>query len=440
MERLLDDVVPEAVQELCQRFQQAGFRAWLVGGCVRDELLLGMRAAGTELLTHERNDWDIATDAHPEQTQRLFKRVIPTGIQHGTVTVMVGKVGYEVTTLRGEHDYSDGRRPDAVFFIDDIQADLARRDFTMNAIAYDVVDRKLIDPFGGVEDLKRRIIRAVGDPHARFREDGLRVLRAARFVATLEATLDEATERAILPSLASYRKVSPERVRDEWLKTLKAFRPSRGFRVMRSEGLLDITCPELASLDDENASRTSVWEQTLFRVDACSRDQPALRLAALFLDVHRSAQAKRANHVYMILGRLRFSNKIRDQVCHILKVQPPPVETANGGELRRWLSRASPGLFMHALELARADASAHAEPTAVTGLERLQARLKRELEGSPALVTGQLAISGTDLIELGVPKGPEIGRLLNALLERVLDDPSLNEKQRLLAAAVDLRD
>src|SRR5688500_12480077 len=190
--RQLQASVPSEVRELCQRLREAGHRSWIVGGCVRDELLRGEGAGGPAA----RGDWDIATSARPEQVTKLFRRVIPTGIQHGTVTVLMRQGQYEVTTLRGETSYSDGRRPDAVYFVDDIKDDLARRDYTINAIAYDPLADKLIDPFDGLVDLTNKTLRAVGDPGARFAEDGLRVLRAARFVATLEVELDPATERA----------------------------------------------------------------------------------------------------------------------------------------------------------------------------------------------------------------------------------------------------
>ncbi|MGH7272070.1 MAG: CCA tRNA nucleotidyltransferase, partial [Polyangiaceae bacterium] len=174
--------VPRDVVDLCERLRTKGKRAWIVGGCVRD-LLLGRTA----------NDWDIATDARPDELLKVFPRAIPTGIEHGTVTVVKAGHHYEVTTLRGEGTYSDGRRPDWVEFVDDITADLARRDFTVNAIALDPLDGKVIDPFDGRGDLARGVLRAVGDPRARFAEDGLRVLRAARFVASLELTLDADT-------------------------------------------------------------------------------------------------------------------------------------------------------------------------------------------------------------------------------------------------------
>ena len=180
--------VPAEVLGLCRRLEEAGHRGWVVGGCVRDVLLGELRdLQSTDAI---RNDWDIATDARPEEVMKLFRRVVPTGIKHGTVTVLLDDDGYEVTTLRGETSYSDGRRPDSVYFVDDIKDDLARRDFTINAIAYDPLADRLIDPFGGLRDLEAGVLRAVGDAGERFAEDGLRVLRAARFVATLEVELE----------------------------------------------------------------------------------------------------------------------------------------------------------------------------------------------------------------------------------------------------------
>src|SRR5262245_55449370 len=204
-------VVPQDVFRIVDKLRQAGRYSWIVGGCVRDSLL-GKSVA----------DWDIATEALPNELMKIFPRAIPTGLQHGTVTLVMNGHHYEITTLRGESTYSDGRRPDAVHFVSEIEADLARRDFTINAIAVDPENGALVDPFGGRKDIEAKIIRAVGDAHQRFSEDGLRVLRAARFVATLEFELAPETYTAIEPTLDTFRKVSAERVRDEWVKTMKA--------------------------------------------------------------------------------------------------------------------------------------------------------------------------------------------------------------------------
>ncbi|MGD8607463.1 MAG: hypothetical protein PVH21_09240, partial [Myxococcales bacterium] len=232
--RILRQQIARPVLEICKELRNAGQRAWVVGGCVRDTLR-GERV----------NDWDVATTARPDEVQRIFRRVIPTGIDHGTVTVLWKGNAYEVTTLRGEGAYSDGRRPDHVVFVEDIESDLARRDFTVNAIAYDPVEGQVVDPFGGIEDMRKGLLRAVGDPRERFQEDGLRILRGARFVATLEFNLEETTEAAFRGTLDTFRKVSPERVREEWLKAMKARAPSRAFEVMRQTGILEVTYPEL---------------------------------------------------------------------------------------------------------------------------------------------------------------------------------------------------
>ena len=304
-DRVPIELVPTDVLALCERLRTSGKRAWIVGGCVRDLLL--RRADGTSPASpegphalaakptasvgrgrhQEPNDWDICTDARPKELLSIFPRAIPTGIEHGTVTVVAHKRHYEVTTLRGESAYSDGRRPDAVHFVDDITADLARRDFTVNAIAVDPTDGKLIDPFDGRKDLAARVLRAVGDPLERFSEDGLRVLRAARFVATLEMELDPATEKAIEPTLSTFRKVSLERVRDEWVKTMKARAPSRAFDVMRKTGILGVTCPELlegVGMEQNKWHAYDVWRHGMECLDACAGD-PILRIAALLHDV-----------------------------------------------------------------------------------------------------------------------------------------------------------
>jgi tRNA nucleotidyltransferase (CCA-adding enzyme) len=261
------------VLELCQRLNDAGYHAWLVGGSVRDSLraqLDGSNALGS----WGGKDWDLATDATPTQVMQVFRRVIPTGIEHGTVTVLIGKQQFEVTTLRTEFGYSDGRRPEQVGFVTSIDEDLARRDFTVNAIAFDPVSEQLIDPFDGLGDLEARRLRAVGEPSQRFAEDGLRVLRAARFVAALEFELDAATAQAIRPSLDTYRQVSAERIHDEWNKTLRARAPSRGFVIMYEHGLLEITAPELAALGSRTHATGPALSLALRRVDSSSCASP----------------------------------------------------------------------------------------------------------------------------------------------------------------------
>lgn len=438
--------VPSAVHTLARVLAEAGFRSWAVGGCVRDELLTTLFP---ERGAPSKNDWDLATDARPERVQRLFRRVIPTGIQHGTVTVLLQGQGYEVTTLRGEAGYSDGRRPDEVFFVSDLTEDLARRDFTVNAIAYDVLADSLHDPFDGIGDLRRRVLRAVGDPAQRFAEDGLRVLRCARLAATLELDIEETTRAAIRPSLASFRQVSVERVRDEWFKALRARRPSRAFEVMRDEGLLEVTAPELSSLAElhEPGVPDDLLSVSLRLVDTLPPD-PTLRFAGLVHAVDRAPQAappegsstKRVGGAVHLATRLRLSGADRDRVATLVRHVPLSAEQlrAEDGALRRWLRDVSLEHLEGVLELERARlGAAGLEDGATYALfVEFACRARAVAAQAPALAVRDLAVTGKDLMdEVGLPPGPAIGRVLAALLDAVLDDPSVNRRETLLLRA-----
>jgi tRNA nucleotidyltransferase (CCA-adding enzyme) len=401
--------IPGPVLEVCERLSKAGHRAWVVGGCVRD-LLMGKAVS----------DWDLATSALPSDVEKLFRRTIPTGIQHGTVTVLHKKQHYEVTTLRGEGAYSDGRRPDRVEFVRDIEEDLARRDFTVNAIAYDPLARELVDPWGGLRDLGQRIIRAVGDPHDRFGEDGLRVLRAARFCATLGFALDPATEAAIGPNLDTFRKVSAERVHEEWRKALAAARPSPAFEVMRRTGILAVTCAPLAALP------ASEFARTMERVDRCHAEH-SLRLAALLLEVDVPSEPL-ADWPDGWLRAMRCSNAERRRVIHLLEHARIPAEL-DGRALRRWLRAVGRDAIEDVLELARAGGH---------DVSDLAKRAERELASGLPLAPRELPIGGGDVMAvLGTPPGRHVGEILEHLLERVLDDPSLAQRELLLALIPD---
>ncbi len=447
--------VPANVRELCARLRDAGHRSWIVGGCVRDELLAELE--GREL--SERNDWDIATSARPEQVSALFRRVIPTGIQHGTVTVLLGKEQYEVTTLRGETTYSDGRRPDSVYFVDDIKDDLARRDFTVNAIAYDVLADRLIDPFAGLRDLTARQLRAVGEASERFAEDGLRVLRAARFVATLGFTLEERTARAIEPSLDSYRKVSAERIRDEWLKTMRAERPSAAFEVMREHGLLAITAPELlesVGCQQNRHHAYDVWHHALACLDFCPRE-PVLRVAGLLHDLGkprtRAFSEKTNDYTFYehervgaemadpLLARLRFSNEERAHIValvrhHLLCYD----ESWSDAAVRRWLRRVSPELAEDLYRLGQADVRGKGRDATrdLAQIAALQQHVARVLASGAALRVQDLAINGRDLMQLGLQPGPAFGKILKTLLDEVVELPERNAREYLLGRAAEL--
>ena len=436
--------IPKAALDLCARLAERGHGAWVVGGCVRDHLM------GRDVA-----DWDLCTTAPPDELMKVFPRAIPTGIDHGTITVMVGKVGYEITTLRGETTYSDGRRPDAVFFVQDVTHDLARRDFTINAIAYDPARDLLTDPFHGIDDLRAGIVRAVGDAMARFNEDGLRVLRAARFVASLEFELDPATRAAIAPNLDTFRRVSAERVRDEWVKTMKAQRPSRAFEVMRDTGILGVVCPPLVDTVGCTQNRWhayDVWEHTMHALDNVAPGDPVLRVAALLHDIAkpRTRELKDGEATFYgheklgadladeFLKNYRFSNDERQRITHLIRHHLVAYDdTWTDAAVRRFVQRVGPGAFESLLALCRADSAAKGIPgDDLERLERLRTRVGGVIAAGNALSTRDLAIDGNDLKrELGIPPSRRLGEILNALLERVLEDPSLNTRDGLMQLA-----
>jgi len=444
----LIDRVPGDVLGICKRLRERGKRGWIVGGCVRD-LLRGK----------EPKDWDVATDARPEDVVKMFRKVIPTGLQHGTVTVVQGGTHYEVTTLRGEGAYSDGRRPDKVEFVDDITADLARRDFTFNAIAIDPVDGHLIDPFGGSADLDAHVVRAVGEPIERFSEDGLRVLRAARFAATLGCGIDPATERAMghERALATFRRVSAERVRDEWMKSMTAAKPSVAFEIMRRTNILGITCPELiesVGCEQNKWHAFDVWGHAMACLDACA-PSPVLRVAALLHDVGkprtRAFSDKTGDFTFYdhervgaemaepLLTRLRFSNEDRAKITalirhHLICYSDSWTDAA----VRRWLRRVTPELAPDLYKIGVADALGKGRDASedIEALDRLRARVEAMIAAGAALSARDLAINGSDLMkELNLKPSRVIGQILERLVELVTDDPTANERARLLDAA-----
>ncbi|MBL9037745.1 MAG: [cytidine(C)-cytidine(C)-adenosine (A)]-adding enzyme, partial [Archangium sp.] len=300
--------IPPAVREVLSGLTGAGYRAFLVGGGVRDLL----RGAAPK-------DFDVATSATPEQVQACFRRVIPTGIAHGTVTVVVKGTHVEVTTFRTEAEYVDGRRPSSVAFHTDITADLSRRDFTINAMAYDPIADELVDPFGGQGDLRAELVRCVGAAAARFGEDGLRALRAVRFATVLQFELDPGTEAAIQPSLSVFRKVAGERVQQEFVKILTAPHVGRGLELLRRTGLLGVFMPEAVEIAPAQV--------------AAAPPTVVLRLAVL-LAAHTSPRS--------VVMRLKFSRDEAETVEHLVRHQRLPDGQSSDADLRRWLAGADP--------------------------------------------------------------------------------------------------
>jgi tRNA nucleotidyltransferase (CCA-adding enzyme) len=452
---IVPEHIPDDVREVCVRLRAAGHQAHLVGGGVRD-LLLGRVPA----------DFDVATDAHPERVMQLFgaRFAIPTGLQHGTVTVLTepqsapgdqpARRHVEVTTFRGEGAYLDGRRPSSVTYVSSLEEDLGRRDFTMNAVAYDPVSGVLTDPHGGREDLRRLLIRAVGDPVQRFREDGLRPMRAVRLATQLELDIDPPTLAAIPVTLGVFRRVSAERIRDELLKLLGAPRPSRGIELLRGTGLLGEVLPELLEslgVEQNRFHKHDVYVHTLATVDATPGDA-ITRLGALLHDIGkpRARQPGAAAGEHTFYGHEEIGARVADAVARRLKLANADRERVvalvahhmffytpdwSDGTVRRFVRRVGSELLPSLFALRHGDVVARGfgEDPRVE-LAPLEGRIAQVAAADAVLRVADLAIGGRDVMRiLGIGPGPRVGRLLEALLERVVDDASLNEPARLEA-------
>lgn len=437
--------IPGLLRRFSQIFLRRGFQCYLVGGAVRDMLI------GRPL-----TDFDIATDALPAEVQKMFPRVIPTGIKHGTVTVLFQGTRFEVTTFRIEREYLDGRRPGSVVFTPSIEEDLKRRDFTINSMAYDLAKGRLLDPHQGREDLRRGIIRAIGSPLERFREDGLRPVRACRFAAQFGFSIEPQTFAAISSSLETVRKVSAERIRDELVRLLASREPSIGFRLMERSGLLALILPELAGaagVEQRGLHCFDVLEHSLRSCDAAPADNLVVRLAALLHDIGKPACLQRsesgeprfhghervsARMAEEALQRLRFSNEVIRRTCHLIRHHMfDGSEECSDAALRRLVARVGEDNLADLLALRRADqigTCGDRRPSA--SLEAFQKRLERVLAESRAFTRKDLAVDGNTLMaELGLEPGPQIGILLDQLLQAVLEDPALNEREKLLEIA-----
>lgn len=440
-EQLNFQLIPTWVKEAARILISSQRAVYLVGGAVRD-LLWG----------NEPSDWDLATDALPDEVEKIFPQTVPTGKRFGTITVNFEGHHFEITTLREESGYSDGRRPDQVRFGSDIINDLARRDFTINAMAYDFRDGKLIDPYGGRADCRRRIIRAVGDPRVRFAEDGLRMFRLYRLMASYDLTVERQTERAVNPQWA--RAVSFERIRDEFSKLLLTKAVRKGLTGLIRSDLLSLVIPEFFSHQEPYPGIYSYLRE--HSLSATAEIQPLihLRLAALLHDIAKPGSVtitqsglhfyghdqKGADLSRTILRRLRYPRKLIDQVAllirwHMFFYQPNISDAA----VRRLIFKVGPENIPDLLELRRADIIATGKITTVTYdywkdlSERILAILKTSTAKGDQI---KLALTGHDLIEqLSISPGPLVGKILTHLLELVFNDPALNRKDLLLDLA-----
>lgn len=431
--------MPQAVKEIIATLQQNNFEAYAVGGCVRDSIL-----------GREPNDWDITTSASPEEVKALFRRTIDTGIEHGTVTIMIDKVGYEVTTYRIDGKYEDGRHPTEVTFTRNLKEDLLRRDFTINAMAYNDTDG-LVDIFGGLEDIERKVIRCVGDPRARFTEDALRLMRAVRFAAQLGYTIEEETREAMKEIAGNLKKISAERIQVELVKTLVSPNPFM-MKDAYELGLTKYFMPEFdLAMETEQHNRHhmyTVGEHSLVATGHIRADK-VLRLTMLMHDFGKplciTTDEEGIDHYYghparseemaeEILHRLKFDNdtirKVCILICHHDERIVPGLKY-----MRRAIARIGEEAFPELFEVQEADISAQSEYKKDTKLANLEANRKdyEEICAKKQCVSkATLAVTGKDLIACGMKPGKEIGAVLDAMLQDVIESPEHNEKEYLL--------
>ena len=453
--------IPDELKKMNEIFSQNGFEAYLVGGAVRD-MLLGKKA----------DDWDVTTNAKPEEVMKIFRRVIPTGIDHGTVTVHFLGQEIEVTTFRTESDYSDGRHPDKVEYAGHIEEDLSRRDFTMNAIAASLEDGHIVDPYGGVEDLKKGIIRTVGIPHERFMEDGLRPVRALRFASKLQFSIEKDTyseifEENVQKKIAS---ISVERFRDELMKMMASPKPSVGLKMMEETGVLKIFMDELSvcrgciQKDDRGYHIFDVMDHNIYACDGAPKEKPLLRLAAFLHDcgkpaskVERTVEGHKINNFYnhekysveiarSLMTKLKFSNAEIDYVCHLIENHMFHYESSwSDAAVRRFIVRVGLDSFDDLIDLRiadmygkyNADVRLH-NSAGCANLVELTDRVKALAAQSCALSLKDLKVNGKDLIAEGIPAGKKLGKILNELFQTVLDDPEMNDREKLLKLAKNL--
>jgi tRNA nucleotidyltransferase (CCA-adding enzyme) len=431
--------MPENAKIILDTIHKAGFEAYIVGGCVRDAVL-----------GKEPSDWDITTNALPGDVKKLFRRTIDTGIEHGTVTVMFGKEGYEVTTYRIDGKYEDSRHPSEVTFTRDLVEDMRRRDFTINAMAYND-EEGLVDHFGGIDDLEKKIIRCVGSPVERFTEDALRIMRAVRFAAQLDYEIEEETENAIKELAPNLRKISAERIQTELVKLVTSDHPER-IKTAYELGITAVVIPEFDKcMWTEQVNIHHMYNvgdhiiETLRNV----RSDKVLRLTMLMHDIGKPETMlmddEGVSHFYghelvsaqmadKIMKRLKFDRDTMDRVCNLIKYHDerypaePPV-------IRRAIHRVGERDFPLLFEVRYADTmaqSTYMRSEKLKLIEDAKAVYEKIVSDGDCVNLKNLAVGGNDLIALGIQPGRAIGVILNAMLSDVIDEPTRNNREYLL--------
>ena len=437
---------PAEIFEIAQIFETAQFECFLVGGAVRDQLL-GLDA----------KDWDLTTNALPQQVIKLFSHVIPTGIKHGTVTVIFKGYHVEVTTYRIDGKYTDGRRPDNISFSPSISEDLKRRDFTINSIAFNLITKEIYDPNKGLDDLKKHSIRAIGVAEERFNEDALRAIRGCRFAAQLNFNVTHETLQGMIKTRHRIPELSKERIYEELMKMMGADKPSISFKLFRDTGILDIILPELSEcigIHQKGSHRYDVFEHSLYACDGVSPEYRDVRIAALFHDIGKPGVREVTldgiptffNHEKLseqlarkIMTRYRFPNKSINRICHLISnhmfhYEPHWTDSA----VRRLIARVGVENLNALYHLRQGDiwGTATAERNN-TRLDELKLRISQIMDQENAFSIKDLKINGSQLHSKGeIPKSRTMGVILEFLLEAVLDDPELNNEDKLLEMGI----
>lgn len=399
------------------------------------------------LLGKKPEEWDLTTDVYPNKIIKLFKKVVPTGIDFGTVTIIIDANKYEITTFRKDARYTDGRHPDKVKFSKTLKEDLSRRDFTINAIAYDPLAKTMIDIFNGKKDLRAKIIRCVGKPEERFAEDGLRALRACRFAAQLNFKIENSALKAIPKSLGTFKKIAVERIHDEIIKMLKSGKPSIGIEYMRQCGLLKIILPELLKTrgikQPKPFHRYDVYWHILHSVDAAPKGNYLIKLAALLHDIakpdckvgqtfynHDREGEKKAEK---ILKRLKFSNADIKTIKVLVNNHMFDYHRSwSDSAVRRFIRRVGKENLENLFALRLADIAAMNKTRGSGYLNHLRKRISQIIKEDDALHIRDLNINGNQIMRLlKIKPGPQVGQVLNYLLDKVLDNPALNTTKKL---------
>ncbi|MBO4776583.1 MAG: CCA tRNA nucleotidyltransferase [Lachnospiraceae bacterium] len=431
--------LPENVKKIIDELENAGYEAYAVGGCVRDSILGRIP-----------NDWDITTSAKPEEVKKIFKRTVDTGLKHGTVTVLMGKETYEVTTYRIDGEYEDSRHPKSVEFTSNLKEDLLRRDFTINAMAYNDTSG-LVDIFGGMEDIEKKTIRCVGVAKERFTEDALRLLRAIRFAAQLGYTIEEETYEAIRELAPTLGKISAERIQAELNKTIVSDNP-RMLKTAYELGLTKEFIPELDKCFEtkqnnphhcytvgdhiinsvRNIENTKVLRLTMLLHDIAKPE--CLKTDEDGIDHFHGHQVKSSEKAKEILRRLKYDNDTIDRVSKLVRYHDERLE-AGTKIMRRAMNRIGAEAFPDIFKVWRADIDAQSDYMREDKLQRLKQNIadyEEIIAKDECVCLKDLAVTGRDLIDNGIPSGPALGEILNLMLSDVIDNPENNNKEYLL--------